>query len=128
MFSWFGKVSYVPYSKLADFAVHLKDGRLMGTVCRGCGASAFPPRADCPKCLSDDFEFSKYSGRGTIYTYSTIAAAPTGFEDYAPYTVAVVDLEEGGRLLADLGAEQKAAFLFVTSIEYGSDALMNIPW
>ena len=103
MFSWFGKVSFVPYTKVSDFAVHLKDGRLMGTVCRGCGASAFPPRADCPKCLSDDFEFSEYSGRGTIYTYSTIAAAPTGFEDFAPYTVAVVDLEEGGRLLAWVG-------------------------
>ncbi len=103
MFSWFGKVSFVPYTKVSDFAVHLKDGRLMGTVCRGCGASFFPPRADCPDCLSDDFEFSAYSGRGTVYTYSTIAAAPTGFEDLAPYTVAVVDLEEGGRLLAWVG-------------------------
>ena len=103
MFSWFGKVSFVPYTKVSDFAVHLKDGRLMGTVCRGCGATSFPPRADCPKCLSDDFEFSEYSGRGTVYTYSTIAAAPTGFDDVAPYTVAVVDLEEGGRLLAWIG-------------------------
>jgi uncharacterized OB-fold protein len=103
MFSWFGKVSFVPYTKVSDFAVHLKDGRLMGTICQGCGETSFPPRADCPKCLSDDFEFSEYSGKGTVYTYSTIAAAPTGFEDLAPYTVAVVDLEEGGRLLAWVG-------------------------
>ena len=42
-------------------------------------------------------------GRGTVYTHSTEAAAPTGFDDIAPYTVAVVDLEEGGRLLAWIG-------------------------
>jgi uncharacterized OB-fold protein len=103
MFSWFGKVSFVPYSKVSDFAVHLKDGRLMGSVCRDCGYSSFPPRADCPECLSGDFEFSERSGRGTIYTHSTIEAAPTGFDDEVPYTVAVIDLKEGGRLLAWIG-------------------------
>jgi len=100
---WFGKVNFVPYSKVSDFAVHLKDGRLMGSLCKSCGASAFPPRADCPECLSDDFEFAEVSGRGTVYTHSTVAAAPTGFDDIAPYTVVVVDLEEGGRLLAWTG-------------------------
>ena len=45
----------------------------------------------------------RVSGRGTVYTHSTVAAAPTGFDDMAPYTVAVVDLEEGGRLLAWIG-------------------------
>jgi uncharacterized OB-fold protein len=43
------------------------------------------------------------SGHGTVYTHSTVASAPTGFDDIAPYTVAVVDLEEGGRLLAWIG-------------------------
>ena len=103
MFSWFGKVSFVPYSKVADFAVHLKNGRIMGSKCKDCGFQTFPPRADCPKCMSDKFEFVEYSGRGKVYTCSTIAAAPTGFEDVAPYTVTVVDLEEGGRLLGWLG-------------------------
>jgi uncharacterized OB-fold protein len=103
MFSWFGKVSFVPYSKVSDFAVHLKDGRLMGSVCNDCGFSTFPPRADCPECLSDNFSFSERTGRGTIYTHSTISAAPTGFDDEAPYTVVVVDLEEGGRLVGWLG-------------------------
>ena len=103
MFSWFGKVSFVPYTKVADFAVHLKDGRLMGSLCSGCGYTTFPPRADCPKCLEGRFEYKEYSGKGTVYTFTVIAAAPTGFEDVAPYTVAVVDLEEGGRLLAWVG-------------------------
>lgn len=103
MFSWFGKVSFVSFTKVSDFAVHLKDGRLMGSVCKNCGATNFPPRADCAECLSGDFEFREISGRGTVYTYSVIAAAPTGFDDEVPYTIVVVDLEEGGRLLAWLG-------------------------
>jgi uncharacterized OB-fold protein len=103
MFSWFGKVSFVPYSKVSDFAVHLKDGRLMGSRCKDCGHQTFPPRADCPQCLSDQFEFTEYSGKGEVFTYTVIAAAPTGFDDVAPYTIAVVDLEEGGRLVGWVG-------------------------
>jgi uncharacterized OB-fold protein len=103
MFQWFGKVNFVPYTKVSDFAGHLKDGRLMATRCKACGETTFPPRADCPKCLEGDFEFSEISGKGTLHTYSKIAAAPTGFEDVVPYTVGVVDLEEGGRLLAWIG-------------------------
>jgi hypothetical protein len=103
MFSWFGKVSFVSYTKVSDFAVHLKDGRLMGSICKDCGYTTFPPRADCPECMSGNFEFKEYNGKGKIYTYTTISAAPTGFGDIAPYTVAVVELDEGGRLMAWTG-------------------------
>jgi uncharacterized OB-fold protein len=103
MFAWFGKVNFTPYTKVSEFARHLKDGRLMASRCRACGATAFPPRADCHACMSGDFEFVEVSGKGTLLTYTTIVAAPTGFEDLAPYVVGVVDLAEGGRALAWFG-------------------------
>ncbi|MBI4719948.1 MAG: Zn-ribbon domain-containing OB-fold protein [Chitinivibrionia bacterium] len=103
MFKWFGKVNFSPYTKVSDFAQHLKDGRLMGSRCKKCGATSFPPRADCGKCLSGDFEFVEISGKAVLHTYTKIVAAPTGFEDVVPYTVGVVDLKEGGRLLAWIG-------------------------
>lgn len=103
MFQWFGKVSFVPYTKVSDFARHLKDGRLMGSRCKKCGERSFPPRADCGACMSDDFEFVEVSGKARLHTYTEIAAAPTGFEDVAPYVVGVADLDEGGRLLAWVG-------------------------
>jgi uncharacterized OB-fold protein len=103
MFSWFGKVSFVPYSKVQDFAVHLKDGRLMGSLCKDCGFQTFPPRADCPHCLSDRFDFKQYSGKGTLFTFTRIDAAPTGFDNEVPYTIAVVELAEGGRALGWFG-------------------------
>jgi uncharacterized OB-fold protein len=103
MFKWFGKVNYTPYTKVADFARYLKDGHLMGSRCKACGATSFPPRADCERCMSGDFEFYEVSGRAKLQTYTKIVAAPTGFEDLSPYVVGVVDLEEGGKALAWLG-------------------------
>jgi uncharacterized OB-fold protein len=103
MFKWFGKVNYTPYTKVTDFAQHLRDGYLMGSRCKRCGATSFPPRADCEGCMSDDFEFSEVSGKGKLHTYTKIVAAPTGFEDVAPFIVGVVDLEEGGKALAWFG-------------------------
>jgi len=103
MFSWFGKVGFTPATRVAGFAAHLKDGRIMASRCRACDAQAFPPRADCDACLSPDFEWVEISGRGTVHTFTTIVAAPAGFERDAPYTVGVVDLEEGGRALAWFG-------------------------
>ena len=66
MFSWFGRVSFVPFSKVQDFAVHLRNGYLMGTKCTACGYQTFPPRADCPECMSEEFEFVEYSGKGKV--------------------------------------------------------------
>jgi uncharacterized OB-fold protein len=103
MFKWFGLVNFSPYTKVGDFAQHLKDGRLMGSRCQKCGATSFPPRADCEKCMSGEFELFEMSGRATLHTFSKIVAAPTGFEDAAPYTVGVADLEETGRVLAWIG-------------------------
>lgn len=103
MFKWFGKVNYSPYTKVSDFAQYLKDGHLMGSRCKRCGATSFPPRADCGVCMSGDFEFFEISGKAKLHTFTKIVAAPTGFEDVSPYIVGVVDLEEGGRALAWFG-------------------------
>jgi uncharacterized OB-fold protein len=103
MFKWFGKVNFSPFTKVEDFAQYLKDGRFMGSECQSCGTRSFPPRADCENCMSGEFKFFELSGKGTLHTYTKIFAAPVGFEDLAPYTVGVVDLEEGGRALAWFG-------------------------
>ena len=103
MFKWFGKVNYTPYTKVSDFAQYLKDGHLMGSRCKKCGARSFPPRADCDQCMSGDFEFFELSGKGNLHTFTKIVAPPTGFEDVAPYIVGVVDFEDGGKAIAWFG-------------------------
>jgi uncharacterized OB-fold protein len=103
MFKWFGRVNVTPYTRVSEFAAQLKDGRIMGSRCRACGERSFPPRADCAACMGREFEWIEISGRCTLHTFTRIVAAPTGFESFAPYTVGVVDLEEGGRALAWFG-------------------------
>jgi uncharacterized OB-fold protein len=101
-FAQFGVMNFAPFTKVAAFAAHLAEGRIMATRCKGCGHVEFPPRADCHGCgIKDEgFEWVPVSGAGTLVTYTTIHAAPTGFADRAPYTIGVIDLEEGGRLLS----------------------------
>ncbi len=103
MFKWFGIVNLSPCTRVAAFAEHLRAGQLMASRCAACGQRSFPPRADCERCLSPEFEWVEISGRGRLLTWSRISAAPAGFEQFAPYTVAMLELADGGRALAWLG-------------------------
>jgi len=103
MFKWFGVVNLSPSTRVAEFAQLLREGHLMASRCSACGDRSFPPRADCARCLSADFEFLELKGHGTLYTFTEVSVAPAGFETYAPYTLGVVDLEEGGRAMAWIG-------------------------
>jgi uncharacterized OB-fold protein len=81
---------------------------LIGEVCPHCDAKIFPPRDVCPECGLDAKTPYTFSGRGEIYSYTTITDAPAGYEQAAPYTVALVKLEEGPMVtaqLTDLGDE-----------------------
>jgi len=76
--------------------------RLEGEICAKCGARIFPPRDVCPECERPAQTPFNFSGRGEIYSYSTVYNPPRGFEEFAPYTVALVHLEEGPMVTAQL--------------------------
>jgi uncharacterized OB-fold protein len=83
--------------------------RLVGEICERCGARIFPPRDVCPDCEAPAKTPLIFSGRGEVYSYSTVYHPPRGFEEFAPYTVALVQLEEGPMVtaqLTDVDAEQ----------------------
>ncbi|MFQ6015330.1 MAG: Zn-ribbon domain-containing OB-fold protein [Anaerolineae bacterium] len=76
--------------------------RLIGSACRSCGTKSFPPRPVCPECGAREAEPYRFSGLGEVYSYSTVYQAPDGFEEYVPYTVALVRLDEGPLITAQL--------------------------
>lgn len=76
--------------------------RLVGEVCERCGEKIFPPRDVCPGCEAPAQTPFTFSGRGEIYSYSTVYHPPEGFEAFAPYTVALIQLEEGPMVTAQL--------------------------
>jgi len=75
---------------------------LVGEVCPHCDAKIFPPRDVCPNCGEEAKTAFTFSGKGEVYSYSTIYEAPAGFDQSAPYTVALVKLEEGPLVTAQL--------------------------
>ena len=80
-------------------------GELRLQRCTHCDAHYFPPRPFCPDCLSDEVTWEALSGRGTLHTYVINHRAAPGFD--APYAIAVVQLEEGPRLMSNIvGVEQ----------------------
>lgn len=104
-FERFGKISYTRETKVADFVKHLEEGRIVATKCKGCGKLYFPPRADCANCLSSEMEWTQLSGKGKLITYTTASFAPVGFEDEAPYTLALAELDEGVRVFTRLSKD-----------------------
>jgi uncharacterized OB-fold protein len=85
----------------APFWAAAREHRLVIQRCEACGRHQFYPRPFCLECLSDRIEWVGASGRATIYSMTTVRVqiAP---EFEPPYRVAVVDLEEGPRLLTTI--------------------------
>jgi len=75
---------------------------LVGEVCPHCNSKIFPPRDICPDCGKEAKDIYQFSGRGEIYSYTTIYEPPAGFEENAPYIVALIKLEEGPMVTAQL--------------------------
>lgn len=85
-----------------DWRLQQQRYRLEGEICDKCGTLIFPPRDVCLECEAPAKTPYTFSGRGEIYSYSTVYHPPAGFEDSAPYTVALVRLEEGPLVTAQL--------------------------
>lgn len=75
---------------------------LVGTLCSKCGEKSFPPRQVCPQCGADVDQVYPFNGRGQVFSFTTIYEPPSGFEENAPYTVALIKLEEGPLVTAQL--------------------------
>lgn len=75
---------------------------LVGEICPHCDAKIFPPRDVCPHCGGEAKTQYAFSGKGKIYSYTVMRDAPAGYEENIPYTVAVVALDEGPMVTAQL--------------------------
>jgi uncharacterized OB-fold protein len=80
-----------------------RDGRYLVRRCRACGLAHHYPRPFCPECWSEDLVWEEVTGRGTLYTFSTVFVNDLPpFADRLPYVVAIVDLDEGPRVLTNI--------------------------
>ncbi len=76
---------------------------LVGTRCGNCNKILFPPRYICPYCRRmGKLEPYRLKRRGKVLSYTVIHVAAEGFEDQVPYVIAIIELEDGPRLTAQV--------------------------
>lgn len=81
----------------------LEQGILTFQRCAACNAAWLPPRGECPECLAADWRWESASGRGKLVSWVVYHVAyHPAFKDRLPYTVAVVELAEGPRLISNV--------------------------
>jgi hypothetical protein len=87
----------------ARFWEAAKEHRLLIPRCKACKQFWFPPSKLCPHCLSDDVDWETVSGRGHIYSFVVFHRVyHPAFAGEVPYVVAIVQLEEGPRMLTNI--------------------------
>ena len=80
-----------------------KEHRLALPKCEDCDKFWFPPSRACPQCLSMNASFQTVSGRGKVFSFVTFHRVyRPAFAQDVPYVVALVELEEGPRLLTNI--------------------------
>ena len=89
----------------ADFYTHLADGRLMASLCDGCGSIDVPPRPICPHCTCPGMQWIRLQGKGRLAAFTVISVPPSamlqeGFGRPHPYCSGIVELFEGPRISA----------------------------
>ena len=85
------------------FFDRLREHELVFQRCAGCSQAVFPLRTVCPHCSSESLDLERAAGTGTVYSFTTQArASHPFFAADVPYTLVLVDLDEGVRVFANL--------------------------
>ncbi|MCX7620354.1 MAG: Zn-ribbon domain-containing OB-fold protein [Acidimicrobiales bacterium] len=86
-----------------EFWEAARRGKLLLRSCNRCGVVHYYPRPFCPECWSDEVTWIEASGRARLYTHSTVHVNDLPpFDEQVPYIAAVVDLEEGPRMMTQI--------------------------
>ena len=89
-----------PTPETAHFWEGTRQGELRLQRCDACQHVYFPPRPFCPQCGHRRVTVIRASGRATLYSYVIHHRPVPGFEP--PYSIAVVELEEGPRMMTNI--------------------------
>jgi uncharacterized OB-fold protein len=80
-----------------------KSQRLLFQRCQDCDAAVWYPRRRCPACISDNLRWTDSSGSGSVYTFNVMRRPGNPMmADEVPYVVAIVELDEGYRMLTNI--------------------------
>ena len=99
-------------------------GEMAVQRCEQCEHRPFPPRATCPNCGGSSLSWSPVSGRANVYSY-TVAHRPPHpvFAAQLPLVVAIVELEEGPRMVTNIVGCDPADVEVGMAVEFTSEPI-----
>lgn len=94
-----------PVPRPSAYTQHFWDGcrerELRYQRCTACGTVQLIPRTVCTQCHGSDLQWHRSAGRGVILSYTNVYRAPTAaFKADLPYVIALIDMDEGWRLMS----------------------------
>jgi uncharacterized OB-fold protein len=93
----------VPSVEAQPYWDGLRDRKLLMPRCDACGKYWFPPSLLCPHCNAMKWTWASTSGHGRIFSYVVYHRVyHPGFADEVPYAVAVIELDEGSRMISNV--------------------------
>ena len=106
------KPTIQPTAYTLPFWEGCRDHKVRYQTCVQCGTVQLIPRTVCTHCHSEELQWKDSAGRGVILSYTTVYRAATpAFKADTPYVIALVDMDEGFRLMTNIrgGASSPAA-------------------
>lgn len=80
-----------------------KEGKLLYQQCCDCNQTIFFPQSICPGCLSHNLTWQESKGKGRLFSYTiTYSNAPPEFASDTPYVLAIVELDEGYKMMTNI--------------------------
>ncbi len=100
--------------------------------CKGCGEMHCPPRKVCDRCGGREMEIRRMCDTGVVLTHTVIRIAPPAFAADVPYVVAVIEMDDGTRMMAqvadvepeDVSMGMKVRLEFRKIKQYGPDGVI----
>jgi uncharacterized OB-fold protein len=106
-----------------------ENGKLALPVCTACRLPSWPPRKRCPACGAA-MDWATASGRGAVHTFTIVRQNPEPyFAERVPYAVAMIDLDEGPRVMGnvigcDVEALRVGMRVVVTFVDAGQGLML----
>lgn len=95
-------------------------GELRYQACEVCGTVQLIPRSFCSHCQSRELAWKPSSAIGTVLSFTVVRRAPTpDFQAEVPYAIAIVDMDEGFRLMVNCNAELQPTLAIGQKVRIG---------
>jgi len=119
----------LPDADTEHFWERSEQQELVVRFCIDCARHYHYPRRRCPTCLGESTEWREVSGRGQIYSFTVVHQAPgKAFRDRVPFVLALVDLDEGVRLMTNIESDPASVEIGArVSIDWREDGGMKLP-